>query len=116
MALDTVHRRLFIGCRHPSELLVIDINTGKKVMSIGIDGDTDDVFYDQNSKLLYVSCGGGYVDVIRQIDSDTYETVSKIETQSGARTALFVPELNQLFVAAPARLGNEAQILVYIKK
>jgi hypothetical protein len=41
--------------------------------------------------------------------------LSRIESRSGARTSLFVPELNQLLVAAPARSGNEAQLMIYKK-
>jgi hypothetical protein len=41
--------------------------------------------------------------------------VSKIETRDGARTSLFVPELHQLFVAAPSRSGKDAQLMIYEK-
>jgi hypothetical protein len=80
------------------------------------DGDTDDIFYDTVTRQIYMSCGDGYVDVFRQSDPDKYEIVSKIETRSGARTSFFVPELNQLIVAAPARSGTEAQLMFYEKK
>lgn len=113
MALDTAGHRLFIGCRHPSKLLVIDTGTGKTVTTLDIDNDADDIFYDAKSGRLYVSCGGGYIDVFRQTDQNKYETLPKTETQAGARTSLFVPELNSLFVAAPARMGNEARLIIY---
>ncbi|NEW83592.1 MAG: YncE family protein [Mariniphaga sp.] len=116
MALDAVNHRLFIGCRHPAKLLVISTETGKKVASMDTNGDTDDIFYDTVTKQILMSCGDGTVDVFTQISPDKYEAVSKIETRSGARTALFVPELNQIIVAAPARSGKEAQLMVYEKK
>jgi YVTN family beta-propeller protein len=116
MALDAANHRLFIGCRHPAKLLVINSETGKTITSFDTDSDTDDAFYDSSAKLIYMSCGGGYVNIFKQINADGYEPVSKIETRSGARTSLFVPELNQLVVAAPARSGNEAQLMIYEKK
>ena len=116
MALDATNHRLFIGCRHSAKLLVLNNETGNTITSLETSGDTDDVFYDPVTKQIYMSCGGGYVDIFKQIDPDKYETVSKIETRSGARTSLFVPELNQLIVAAPARSGNEAQLMIYEKK
>lgn len=116
MALDATHHRLFIGCRHPAKLLVINSETGKTIGSFDTDSDADDIFYDSASKYIYMSCGGGYIDVFKQIDSDKYEAMSKIETCSGARTSLFVPELDQLFVAAPARSGKEAQLMIFEKK
>ena len=116
MALDSKNHRLFIGCRKPAKLLVINSENGKTITQIDIDYDTDDVFYDSSSGLIYISCGGGYIDVLKQTDPDKYETMSRIETSSGARTSLYIPELNQLIVAAPARSGNEAHLLIYEKK
>jgi DNA-binding beta-propeller fold protein YncE len=116
MALDAINHRLFIGCRNPAKLLVINSETGKMVTQIDISSDTDDIFYDVSSRQIYISCGGGYIDVVSQIDKDNYETISRVESRSGARTSLFVPELNQLIVAAPAREGSDAQLMIYEKK
>jgi YVTN family beta-propeller protein len=116
MALDVDNHRLFIGCRNPAKLLVINSENGETTAAIDIDGDTDDIFYDNSSKQIFVSCGGGYIDVIKQSEPDKYEAPSRIESRSGARTSLFVPELNQLFVAAPSRSGKEAQLTIYQTK
>jgi YVTN family beta-propeller protein len=116
MALDETNHRLFLGCRNPAKLLVINSDSGNIIAQIDIDRDTDDVFYDSPSKQIYVSCGGGYVDIIKQVEPDKYEVTTRIESRSGARTSLFVPELNQLLVAAPALSGNEAQLMIYEKK
>jgi len=116
MALDETNHRLFIGCRNPAKLLVINSESGNIITQIDIDSDTDDIFYDYPSKQIYVSCGDGYIDVIKQNGSDKYEVTSRIESRSGARTSLFVPELNKLLVAAPARSGSDAQLMIYEKK
>jgi YVTN family beta-propeller protein len=113
MALDATNHRLFVGCRNPAKLLVINSESGNLIAQIDIDSDTDDVFYDSPSKRIYVSCGGGYVDVIKQDGPDKYEVTSRIESSSGARTSLFVPELNQLLVAAPTRSGSKAHLMIY---
>jgi YVTN family beta-propeller protein len=113
MALDATNHRLFIGCRHPAKLLVINTESGKTIASYNTDSDTDDIFYDSSLKQIYMSCGGGYIEVFKQINKDKYESLSKTETRSGARTSLFVPELNQLIVAAPARSSREAQLMIY---
>jgi hypothetical protein len=54
--------------------------------------------------------------VIKQNGPDKYDVTSRIESRSGARTSLFVPELSQLLVAAPARSGNGAQLMIFEKK
>jgi len=64
------NHRLFIGCRHPARLVVLDTATGKSVANVAISDDTDDLFYDAKRKRIYVSCGEGSIDVIRRGSGD----------------------------------------------
>lgn len=113
MALDTINHDLFIGCRHPSKLLVIDTQTGKTISTSDINGDTDDIFYNSKNKEIYVSCGSGYINIFKQDSAKTLISNGKVSTRSGARTSLFIPGLNQLIVAAPSRTGKEAALFIY---
>jgi len=116
MALDEANHRLFIGCRHPSKLLVLNSETGNIISSLDIDGDTDDIFYNASAKEIYVSCGRGFVDAFNQIDANRYSSNGKTKTNSGARTSLLIPELHQLIIAAPARAGSSAQLMIFKTK
>jgi len=113
MALDEANRRLFVGCRSPARLLVYDTDSGKLVANMEINGDNDDLFYDAKRKCLYLSCGEGFLDVMAQRDADHYETITNLPTASGARTSLFVPELDRLYLAVPHRWGRNAEIRVF---
>ncbi len=73
----------------------------------------DDVFYDAKRKHIYLICGAGAIDVVQQRDADHYEITGTIKTAAGARTGLFVPELNALFVAVPSQDGQPAEIRQY---
>jgi DNA-binding beta-propeller fold protein YncE len=107
IALDETNHRLFVGCRLPARMIVLNTDTGSVVTNIAISGDIDDLFYDGRRQRLYAICGEGNVEIIEQLDSDKYRIAATIPTASGARTGLFVPELNSLFVALPHR-GNQA--------
>jgi YVTN family beta-propeller protein len=113
MALDAANHRLFIGCRHPAKLLVMDCISGKQVAAINADSDVDDVFYNQKNGDIYLSCGGGYLDVIRQQNANKYALIETIASRPGARTALFIPRINRLVVASPKANRSSAQLLVY---
>ncbi|MHB8602533.1 MAG: YncE family protein [Nitrosotalea sp.] len=113
MALDENNHRLFVVYRLPSQLSVIDIDTGKPVTKLNVVGDADDIFYDAKNKQIYVTGGEGYLQVISQDGANTYHEVTKIPTANGARTSLFVPETSRLYIAVPAYFGQEAQIQVY---
>jgi hypothetical protein len=113
MALDDAHKRLFVGCRLPAKLVVLDTTSGRIVASLSTIGDTDDIFYDGDRQVVYVIGGEGAVEVVRQRDPDHYEPERRIATAPGARTGLFVPALNRLFVAVAHRGLQSAKVLVY---
>jgi len=75
-------------------------------------GDADDVFVDRKRRRVYVSCGEGVIDVLESGEAG-YRRVARVPTVSGARTSLFVPELDRLFVAARAGSNEPAAIWVF---
>jgi DNA-binding beta-propeller fold protein YncE len=113
IALDESNHRLFVGCRVPSKLVVLDTESGKAVTNIGISGDPDDVFYDTKRHRIYVICGAGKIDIVEQTGPNGYKAMAKINTARGARTGLFVPERDSLFVAVPHHGSQQAEIRCY---
>jgi len=113
LALDEADHRLFVGCRVPSKLVVLNTQSGDVATKIDISGDAGDVFYDDKRRRLYAICGAGKIDVIQQIDGNSYKASSTIDTGAGARTGLFVSERDTLFVAVPHRGPQQAEIRCY---
>jgi len=113
MALDETEHRVFIGCRDPSRLLVYDTEAGREVERLAVDGDPDDVFLDTARKKVYVSCGAGYLDVFKRVPPDSCSLAARVPTAPGARTCLYVPELDRLYLAVPHRGAQRAEIRVY---
>ena len=113
MALDEGNHRVFVGCRDPARLVVLDAKDGKRVADLPLSGDADDLFYDGSRRRIYAACGEGFIELIEQREVDDYKLLEKISTAPGARTCLFSPDLNQLYLAVP-RLGERpAEIRVY---
>jgi DNA-binding beta-propeller fold protein YncE len=113
MALDEANHRLFVGCRLPSRLVVLNTDSGDVVAKIDISSDSDDVFYDNKRHRIYAICGSGKIDIIEQTNPKTYKALTKVDTANGARTGLFVPERDTLFVAVPHRGPQQAEIRSY---
>ena len=113
MGLDEANHRLFIGCRIPSKLVVLNTDSGDVVAKIDISGDPDEVFYDKKRHRIYAVCGAGEIDIIEQAGVNTYKAFAKVDTADGARTGLFVPERDILFVAVPHRGSQQAEIRCY---
>jgi DNA-binding beta-propeller fold protein YncE len=113
LALDEASHRLFIGCRSPARLVVFNTESGRIVTTMAISGDVDDVFHDEKRHCLYAVGGAGRLDIVEQMDADSYKAGASLETAPGARTGLFVPELKSLFVAVPHRGSQPAEIRRY---
>jgi Uncharacterized conserved protein len=113
IALDEANHRLFVGCRLPSKLVVLNTDSGEVVAKIDISGDSDDLFYDSKHHRIYAICGAGKIDIIEQADANSYISSAKIDTAAGARTGFFAAERDTLFVAVPHRGSQKAEIRAY---
>lgn len=111
MALDEPAGTVLVVTRSPAQLFVIDTRTGGFVEQFDTCGDADDVFVDGRRSRFYVVCGEGFVDVFESTEA-TYQRTS-VPTAPGARTGLFVPELDRLFVAVRASGSESAAIWVF---
>lgn len=112
MALDPANRRVIVVFRNPAMFAAYSMPDGKPVARIPTCGDADDVFVDAGRRRVYISCGEGAIDVL-QAQADRYGRLARIPTFPGARTSLFVPELDRLYVAARATPEQQASILVF---
>jgi hypothetical protein len=112
MGLNPAQSLLASAYRSPPVLLLLDTVTGAVRQKLHVCGDADDVFLDLPRSRIYVSCGAGEVAVFHR--DSVWRPVGSVRTASGARTSLFVPQLDRLFVAERAGLlGSEAAIRVY---
>jgi hypothetical protein len=109
MAVDSDSNHVLVVFRNPPKLGVFATGDGSIVRMIDTCGDADDLFIDAKRHRVYVSCGAGAIDIF---DARGYERLSRIPTTSGARTSLFVPEFDRLFLAVRAVGGNPAEIWV----
>ncbi len=113
MALDEADHRLFIGCRKPAQLLVLETKTGQVLESLPIADDADDVFYDGTKQRIYVSGGEGFVTVIGRTNGDAYAVLGKVATAPGARTSYFDVNSGLLYVAVPHRGDQYAELCLF---
>ncbi len=114
MALDEANHRLFIGCRKNPMVIVLDTESGKEIANVPIAADVDDVSFDAKRKLVFASCGEGFLSVIRQQDADHYEALAKMPTAKLARTHCYDADSGRLYLAVPRQEGKEGpEIRVY---
>jgi DNA-binding beta-propeller fold protein YncE len=85
LAIDTAHKRLFVGC-HSQQMVVVDYTTGKAVASIPIGTGVDATWFDPGTGLAFSSCGDGTITAAHEDSPNKYTVVDTIKTQAGART------------------------------
>ena len=115
MALDDSGAVLATVFRRPARLVLLDSRTGAVTANLRACEDADDVFFDSRRPRVYVSCGEGVVDVFQQ-DAHGLRPLARVKTSAGARTSLYVSEMDRLFVAARGGLlgpESEPAILVF---
>ena len=117
MALDEPDHRLFVGVHAPPRLVVIDTNMGKMVASIPTVQDTDDLYFDAARKRIYVPGGQGFIDVFQMKDADHYQTLARVPTAVGAKTAGYFGKqgkgFDRFYLAVPARNRESAEVRIY---
>jgi hypothetical protein len=113
MELDPALSLLAVVFRNPPVLTLLERDSGFVREEAATCDDADDVFLDEGRHRIYISCGVGRIAVFKVEDNGT-RPLPSVETAPGARTSLFVPDLDRLFVARRAGLpGSGAAVLVY---
>jgi len=111
MAFDEAAQQVLAVFRSPARLGIFAAQDGKTLGMLETCGDGDDVFVDARRHRAYVTCGAGSVDVFGS-EGSTYRRIARIPTIEGARTALFVPELDRLLIAVRATASTAASLWI----
>lgn len=116
IALDPQRHRLYVGCRDADvhgSIVVLDTLNGKEIDVLPIGGWVDYLAYDGKRKRIYASCGVGKVYTYQEQDEGHYIQLEQTDTAVMAKTALYSPELDRVFVAVPHLGGTLAAVRVF---
>ncbi len=114
IAFNEDAHRIFLVCRDPGMLVVMNSDTGVITNSLPAPLRVDDAAYDKAGKRLFVPGGEGWMAVYDVSDPDQVKLSAKVTTTAGAKTALLVPELKKLFIAvSPGESKAMAKVLTF---
>jgi hypothetical protein len=94
MSMDLARRRLFIGCRKPQKLIVMNADDGKVLADLAIGAGVDATKFDGDA---FVSCGDGTLTVVRETGGK-FQVVQTVQTPRGARTMGLDPTTHTLYL------------------
>jgi DNA-binding beta-propeller fold protein YncE len=113
IALDEPNHRLFTATRKPPQFIVFNTDTGKVVASLPCVGVNSDMSLDIAHKRIYIT-GSDTATVIEQRDADHYEHIAEVPTAYRAKSSIFVPQLNRLYVADSGKGKPDAKLALQI--
>ncbi len=113
IVLDEPHRRLFTATRKPPKFIVFNMDTGKVVASLLCVGVNSDMSLDVARKRIYVT-GSDTISVFEQHDADHYEHVAEVPSAYRAKSSIFVPQLERLYVADSGKGKPDAKLALQI--
>lgn len=108
LTIDAPRGRALVVFRRPALIAGFRMSDGSIEAKAETCADADDVFIDSRRQRIYLICGDGFVDVL----NDDLGRLARIKTAAGARTGVFSPEADRLFVAVRAGGGNDAAVWV----
>ena len=95
LAIDRAHHRLFIGCRSPQKMIVMNSDTGKVEADLPIGAGVDATRYDRGK--AFASCRDGSLTVIGEREGK-FMVEQVVKTADGARTMGLDRETKTIFL------------------
>jgi DNA-binding beta-propeller fold protein YncE len=95
MSMDVEKRRLFIGCRRPQKLIVMDADNGKILADFPIGAGVDATKFSGD---IFASCGDGTLTVVGEKTPDKFDVIQTVQTPRGARTMGVDPTTHTLYL------------------
>lgn len=113
IALDEANRRLFTVTRKPAQFIVFDLDSGKVVSNLPCVGVNSDISQDVARRRIYIS-GTDTASVFEQRDADHYVHLAEVPTAYRAKSSIYVPELNRLYIAASGKNKPDAKLALLV--
>jgi DNA-binding beta-propeller fold protein YncE len=114
IAFDEAHHRLFVVCRDPGMLIVLNSDDGRTIASFPTGARADEVVFDDPHQRIYVAAGEGQIFRYQQIDPDHYKPLPPVPSASGAKTAVLSSDNKHLFLAvSPGEGKTGAKVLMF---
>src|SRR5580692_5880446 len=85
VAFDPAQHRLYVVCRDPGMVVVMNSDSGEVVGTLPAPLRSDEVQYDPDTHRLYVPGGEGYMSIYDTSDADHLKLFEKVNTAPGAK-------------------------------
>jgi DNA-binding beta-propeller fold protein YncE len=100
LALDLKTRVLFVACRNPAALVMLNADTGAILDTIPIGLGNDGVVFNPATREAFASQGDGTLVVVRENSPTSFTLEQTLPTQSGGKTLTLDTKTGHIFLIA----------------
>ena len=108
LALDAKNGVLFVACRTPQVMVMLDAKTGKYLADLPIGRGCDGVVFNPKTGEAFSSQGDGTLTVIKETSPTTFAVEQTVKTMTGAKTLTLDSKTGQILLIA-AEYGPAAE-------
>lgn len=98
LALDPRSRVLFVACRNPAVMVMMNADTGAIITTIPIGAQNDGVLFDPATNEALAATGDGHLSVIKEDGPDKFSVEQTLTTIAGARTIALDKKTGHIFL------------------
>ncbi len=96
MAIDREHHRLFLGCRKPQKLVVMDATNGAVLAALDIGEGCDATGYDDG--YAFASTRDGHLSIAQETSAGKWEIVQTVTTRPWSGTMAVDPKTHAVYL------------------
>jgi DNA-binding beta-propeller fold protein YncE len=100
LALDPKTRVLFVACRNPASLVMLNADTGAILDTIPIGLGNDGVVFNPATREVFASQGDGTLAIVKENSATRFVLEQTLQTQSGGKTLTLDTKTGHIFVIA----------------
>jgi len=98
LALDPTSRVLFVACRNPAVMVIMNADTGAMIATIPIGAQNDGVLFDSATHEALAATGDGHLSVIKEDGPAKFSVEQTLATIAGARTIALDKKTGHIFL------------------
>jgi DNA-binding beta-propeller fold protein YncE len=100
LALDAKHHVLFVACREPQVMVMLDANDGRYLADLPIGRGCDGATFNPKTGECFSSQGDGTLTVIKETSPSTFEVEQTVKTMPGAKTCTLDSKTGKILLIA----------------
>lgn len=98
LAIDPRTRVLFVACRNPTVMVMMNADTGAALGTLPIGAQNDGVLFNPATKEALAATGDGHLTVIKEDGAKKFSVEQTLDTLPGARTIALDRKTNHIFL------------------